>query len=94
MASGKNGTLYIGVTSDLVRRVYEHKNHLVKGFTKKYDVTQLVYYEDTNEVWTALEREKQLKNWHRQWKINQIEKVNPGWRDLSDDFLDPETSSG
>jgi len=87
MASGKNGTLYIGVTNDIARRVFEHKNHEVKGFTEKYNVDKLVYYEETDDIWSALEREKQLKNWHRQWKINQIEKTNPGWVDLSNDFL-------
>jgi len=86
LASGKNGTLYIGITNNLEKRIYEHKNHLREGFTDKYDVTKLVYYEETNDVWVAIEREKQLKNWRRQWKINQIEKVNPGWRDLSYDF--------
>ena len=89
MASKKNGTLYIGVTSDLIKRVYEHKNNLAEGFTKQYSVHNLVYYEQTDDVYSAIEREKQLKRWHRDWKINLIEKDNPGWRDLYDDISRP-----
>ena len=85
MAS-KSGTLYIGVTNDLVRRVYEHKYNLIDGFTKKYNVNKLVYFEQTENVMSALNREKQLKNWHRDWKINLIKSVNPKWRDLSDEI--------
>lgn len=83
-------TLYIGVTNDLIRRVYEHKNKLIDGFTKKYNITKLVYYEVFNTSEEAIRREKQLKNWHRQWKINLIESVNKDWTDLSADFLDIE----
>jgi len=86
LASKRNGTLYIGVTSDLKKRGYEHKNNLVEGFTKKYRVHMLVYYEMTNDVKSAIRREKQLKNWKRKWKIELIEKSNPEWRDLYDDL--------
>ena len=79
-------TLYIGVSNDLNRRIYEHKNKLIEGFTKKYNLTKLVYYETCNSVGDAIRREKQLKNWHRQWKINLIESVNKEWKDLSLDF--------
>jgi len=74
MASGKNGTLYIGVTSDLPKRVYEHKNDLVDGFTKKYKVHDLVFFEEAPEIGSAIMREKQMKAWKRQWKIELIEK--------------------
>lgn len=82
LASKRNGTLYIGVTNDLVRRVYEHKQGLVEGFTKKYNVKQLVFFEETNDVESAITREKQMKKWNRQWKIELIEKQNPEWKDL------------
>ena len=82
LASSKNGTLYIGVTRDLIKRIYEHKNNLADGFTKKYGVHDLVYYEQTEDVESAIAREKQLKNWHRKWKINLIGKDNPAWQDL------------
>ena len=82
LASKKNGTLYIGMTNDLKRRVYEHKHGLIDGFTKKYDVQLLVYYDYTTDVQAAISREKQLKKWNRKWKIELIEKVNPGWDDL------------
>ncbi len=85
-ASKRNGTLYIGVTNDLLRRVYEHKNNLIEGFTSKYQVHQLVYYETTSEVTDALRREKQLKKWKRAWKIELIEKNNPQWIDLYETF--------
>ena len=85
LASKRNGTLYIGVTNDLERRLYEHKNNLVEGFTSRYNVHRLVYYEDVNNIQSALQREKQLKRWTRKWKIELIEKVNPEWRDLGDD---------
>ena len=92
--TNKSKTLYIGITNDLVRRVYEHKNKLVDGFTKKYNLAKLVYYESMNDADSAIKREKQLKNWHREWKINLIESVNKGWKDLSIEFLgDAETSS-
>ena len=82
LASKKNGTLYIGVTNDLQRRIYEHKQDLIKGFTSKYKVYILVYFEVTTDVKSALEREKQLKKWNRQWKIDLIEKMNNDWKDL------------
>lgn len=82
LASKKNGTLYIGVTSNLVKRIWEHREHLVDGFTKKHSVTSLVYYESADTMYSAISREKQLKNWHRQWKINLIESTNPDWNDL------------
>ena len=82
IASQRNGTLYIGVTNSLLRRIYEHKCGLVEGFTKKYKVHILVYYEKYNDVRNAIEREKILKKWNRKWKINLIQKDNPEWRDL------------
>jgi putative endonuclease len=86
MASGRNGTLYIGVTNDLIRRVQEHKDGIVEGFTKQYGVKNLVFYEETNDVLSAIEREKQLKKWNRLWKLRLIEERNPDWKDLSLDF--------
>ena len=86
MASQKNGTLYIGVTRNLKKRVSEHKNDLVDGFTKKYRVHRLVYFESTTDVKAAITREKQLKAWKRQWKIQLIEKGNTDWRDLYEDL--------
>lgn len=79
-------TLYVGVTGNLTKRIYEHKNKLLEGFTKKYNITKLVYFEDTNEVNTAIAREKQIKGWVRSRKIALIESVNPDWKDLSEDF--------
>lgn len=87
LASQRNGTLYIGVTSDLVKRVWQHKNKLADGFTKKYGVDKLVYFETTSDVISAIEREKQLKNWHRQWKINLIQSKNPDWQDLYKEII-------
>lgn len=81
-----NRVLYIGVTNNLERRIFEHKNKLVEGFTKKYNLNKLVYYEATNDIDGALEREKQLKNRHRDWKINLINSSNPAWKDLSDNL--------
>ena len=86
LTNKSNEVLYIGVTNDLIRRVFEHKNKLVKGFTEKYNLTKLVFYETTNEIESAIMREKQLKNWHRQWKINLITEFNSRWEDLSDDL--------
>ena len=83
LASKRNGTLYIGVTGNLEQRIDQHKNDLIEGFTKKYCVHLLVYYEETNDVYTALTREKQLKNWQRKWKLELIEKDNPNWNDLA-----------
>ena len=82
LASKKNGTLYIGVTSDILKRVYEHKNNLVEGFTAKYNVHMLVYYEVYEDVTAAITREKQLKKWRRAWKTGLIERENPAWMDL------------
>ena len=82
LASRRNGTLYIGVTSDLVKRIWEHKNDLVDGFTKTYGVHMLVYYELHGDMHAAIAREKALKKWNRAWKIELIEEKNPQWRDL------------
>ena len=82
LASKRNGTLYIGVTNDLVRRAYDHKSNVIQGFTEKYGVHNLVYYESYTDVRDALTREKRLKKWKRQWTIDLIESVNPDWRDL------------
>ena len=82
----KNGTLYIGVTNDLERRMVEHKNKLVEGFTSKYGLTKLIYFESFQYVNDAIIREKQLKNWNRQWKIDLIEDENVDWIDLSKDW--------
>ncbi len=82
LASERNGTLYIGVTSDLIKRVWQHKNDLADGFTKKYRVHQLVWYESHPTMESAIKREKALKNWHRIWKIRIIEQMNPDWLDL------------
>ncbi|MEK7111281.1 MAG: GIY-YIG nuclease family protein [Patescibacteria group bacterium] len=87
LSSKRNGTLYIGVTNDLERRVFEHKNHLVRGFTEKYKINILVYFEQADDVRTALQREKQLKKWNRKWKLDLIENVNPEWKDLSEDWI-------
>lgn len=84
LAGKRNGTLYIGVTNNLERRVYEHKNNLIRGFTSKYNVHLLVYFEETPDVESAIKREKQLKKWNREWKIELIEKTNPNWEDLFD----------
>ena len=82
LASKRNGTLYIGVTSDLVKRIWEHQSDFVEGFTKKYKVHDLVWYEVHDNMETAITREKQLKEWKRQWKIALIERNNPYWNDL------------
>ena len=82
LASKKRGTLYIGVTNDLKKRVFEHKEGLVDGFTEKYNVTQLVFYESCDSIKSAITREKQMKKWYRKWKIELIEQMNPEWRDL------------
>jgi putative endonuclease len=86
MASGPSGTLYAGVTSDLVRRVYEHKEGTVSGFTSRYDVKTLVYYERYDAAVAAIQREKNIKHWSRKWKIELIQKVNPEWRDLYEEI--------
>jgi putative endonuclease len=82
LASKKNGTLYIGVTSSLPKRIWEHKNKLADGFTKRYNIDKLVYHETTSDVKSAIAREKQLKPWKRSWKIELIERNNPEWSDL------------
>ena len=82
LASKRNGTLYIGVTSDLQKRVWEHKNDLTDGFTKRYGVQRLVYYELHGDMMSAITREKQIKKWNRAWKLELIEKQNPDWMDL------------
>lgn len=82
MASKRNGTLYTGMTNDLIRRVYEHKEGVVEGFTKKYGVKLLVWYEQTNEVEAAIKREKNIQAWKRDWKLRLIEEFNPDWNDL------------
>jgi putative endonuclease len=82
LASKPNGTLYIGVTSDLVQRVWQHKQHLVDGFSKEHDTHLLVYFEMHATMDSGIQREKQLKKWNRQWKISLIEKDNPHWHDL------------
>ena len=87
MANKTNTTIYIGVTSNLIKRVWEHKNKLVDGFTKHYNVNKLVYYEETTDVNSAIAREKQLKGWKREKKNRLIESVNPNWYDLYDDIL-------
>jgi len=87
MASSKNGTLYIGVTSNLQDRVSKHKQGLFDGFTKKYNIKNLVYYEVFGDIQEAFTREKQLKKWKRDWKIKLIEKNNPGWNDLSNKLV-------
>jgi putative endonuclease len=86
LASRRNGTLYIGVTNDLVRRMTEHKGKLVPGFTRKYAVDKLVYFEEFASILEARAREHGLKRWHRAWKIALIEKMNPQWRDLTDEL--------
>ena len=93
------GTLYVGVTSDIVKRIYEHKNNLVDGFTKRYNLKNLVYYEIFDDIENAIKREKQLKNWQRAWKLALIENENPAWEDLfgkiyGEEVLDPGSESG
>jgi putative endonuclease len=87
LASHRNGTLYIGVTSNLARRVYEHRNDLIGGFTKRYGVHRLVWYEVHNDIKEAILREKRLKKWNRTWKLRLIEEVNPDWMDLTEQTM-------
>ncbi len=87
LASKKYGVLYIGVTDNLIKRIYQHKQKLVEGFTKKYNINKLVYYEITSDIKSAIWREKCLKKWNRKWKIELIEKNNPIWNDLYDKLL-------
>ena len=84
LASKRNGTLYIGLTSNLIQRIWEHKNNLVEGFTKRYSVHKLVWYELHESMESAIEQEKRLKEWKRQWKLELIERTNPNWQDLYD----------
>ena len=91
LASKRNGTLYTGITSNLEKRILEHKSKVHKGFTEKYDVDRLVWYAIGNDIRAAIELEKKIKNRSRQWKINLIEKTNPHWLDLSADILDSAT---
>jgi len=86
LASKRNGTLYVGVTSDLTKRIWEHKNKLVKGFTEKYGVDKLAYYEEHTDPENAILREKQIKKWNRSWKLRLIEEKNPEWNDLFDEI--------
>ena len=92
----KNNTLYIGITSNIERRIYQHKNELIEGFSKRYKLKNLIYYEEFKNIRDAIAREKQLKNWHREWKLNLIKNMNPEFQDLSKEWYteDPETSSG
>ena len=83
LASERNGTLYIGVTSNLEKRIYEHKQHINEGFAKKYNVASLVWYSCYEDITEAITREKQMKKWNRSWKIKAIEDMNPEWKDLS-----------
>lgn len=88
IATNPNNTvLYTGVTSNLVKRIYEHKNHLASGFTSKYNINKLVYYEIFEDINEAIEREKQLKNWHREWKMNLIKQSNPQFNDIYQSLL-------
>lgn len=86
LSNKKNGTLYIGMTDDIERRMFEHKHEIVEGFTKKYKLYKLMYFEQFQYVDDAIKREKQLKNWNRQWKIDLIETDNKEWKDLSSDW--------
>ena len=87
LASKRNGTLYAGVTSDLIKRVFEHKEGLVEGFTSKHNIKMLVYYEEFNQIEEAIKREKNIKAWKREWKIKTIEGFNPQWKDLYNDII-------
>ena len=82
LASRRNGTLYIGVTSDLVKRIWQHREHFAQGFSSQHDVTRLVWFELHQDMYAAIEREKRLKKWKREWKVALIEARNPSWRDL------------
>jgi putative endonuclease len=89
MASKRNGTLYLGVTDSLIRRAHQHREGLIDGFSKKYACKHLVWYEQHTEISAAIAREKDMKDWRRAWKLTLIEKTNPQWRDLYDDFSNP-----
>jgi len=87
LSNKRNGVLYIGVTSDLLKRTYQHKSHVVNGFSKKYNLNKLIYFEMHESMNDAIAREKQLKKWNRAWKIKLIETINPEWLDLSKDLF-------
>jgi putative endonuclease len=87
LASQRNGTLYIGVTNNLLRRVFEHKTKYNKGFTEEYGVDKLVYFEETDDIREGIRREKQLKKWNRSWKLRLIEGSNPNWKDLAEGWF-------
>lgn len=87
LTNRRSGVLYIGVTSNLIKRTWEHKNKLVKGFAEKYNLCRLVYFEETSDIKEAISREKQLKKWNRAWKIELIEKENPEWEDLCEGLI-------
>jgi putative endonuclease len=87
LASKPGGTLYVGVTNDLIRRIYEHREGLAPGFTKKYGVKMLVYFEEHGTIIAAIQREKNIKHWSREWKIDLIRSMNPEWHDLYDDIV-------
>ena len=87
LASARNGTLYVGVTSDLVKRIYEHKHGMADGFTKKYAVKMLVWFEMSSDITAAITREKKIKKWNRLWKLRLVDQSNPEWRDLYADIL-------
>jgi len=87
LTNKSNNVLYIGVTNNLERKMFEHKNKLIEGFSKKYNLTKLIYFEMSENAESAIRREKQLKNWHREWKINLINQFNPEWKNLSENVL-------
>ena len=92
LASKRNGTLYIGVTNNLLKRIGQHKDGAINGFTKKYKVSILLYFEETSEINIAISREKQIKKWRRDWKLKLIEEKNKNWKDLCDELLDSGSS--
>ena len=87
LSNWNNKVLYVGMTNNLVRRIYEHKNNIVEGFSKKYNLYKLVYYESCSDINSVLQREKEIKGWRREKKIKLIESMNPEWKDLSEEFL-------
>lgn len=100
LANKRNGTLYTGVSNNLLRRIIEHKRKIKEGFTKKYNITKLVWFEQTDDVRLAIQKEKQIKKWNRKWKLNLIEQTNPEWKDLyyeiggTDELLKPDFEIG
>ena len=87
MSNKKKGTIYVGVTGNLSARVWEHKNNVIEGFTKKYNLHKLVYFEQCEDIRVAIQREKQIKKWKRGWKLELIEKLNPNWKDLYEEIV-------